>query len=392
MTAIIKQFLKLEASGGILLIIAAIIALVMANSSLNGLYNDFLSIPIIFKFGALELDKPLLLWVNDALMAIFFLIVGLEVKRELKEGSLAQRDRAIFPAIAAVGGMLAPALFYLFFNRGDEVASQGWAIPAATDIAFALGVMALLGKRVPVELKVFLLALAIIDDLGVIVIIALFYSKSIALMPLAIGVITTMALFILNWRKVSNTAIYLVLGFILWVCILKSGIHATIAGVIVGFLIPLRDKAGNSPSAELEHVLHPWVAYLILPLFAFSNAGVSLTGVTFDGILSALPVGIALGLFLGKPVGIFLFSWVSVKLGIAKLPDAINLKQIFAVSVLCGIGFTMSIFIAGLAFENASEAYNTYSKLGILVGSTIAAILGYFLLHSVLPKSKQKLK
>lgn len=252
--------------------------------------------------------------------------------------------------------------------------------------------MALLGRRVPVELKVFLLALAIIDDLGVIVIIALFYSKSVALVPLLLAALITIMLFILNWRKVSNTAVYLVLGFILWVCILKSGIHATIAGVIVGFLIPLRDKEGASPSEELEHVLHPWVAYLILPLFAFSNAGVSLNGVTLDGMLSTLPVGIALGLFLGKPIGIFLFSWVSVKLGIAKLPDAINLKQIFAVSVLCGIGFTMSIFIAGLAFEGAIEAYNTYSKLGILVGSTMAAVVGYLLLNSVLPKLKQKQK
>lgn len=316
MTAIIRQFLRLEASGGILLIVAAIIALIMANTPLSALYNEFLSIPIMIKFGALELDKPLILWVNDALMAIFFLVVGLEVKRELKEGSLAQRDRAIFPAIAAVGGMLAPALIYLFFNHGDAIGQQGWAIPAATDIAFALGVMALLGRRVPVELKVFLLALAIIDDLGVIVIIALFYSKSVALVPLLLAALITIMLFILNWRKVSNTAVYLVLGFILWVCILKSGIHATIAGVIVGFLIPLRDKEGASPSEELEHVLHPWVAYLILPLFAFSNAGVSLNGVTLDGMLSTLPVGIALGLFLGKPIGIFLFSWVSVKLGL----------------------------------------------------------------------------
>ena len=380
MTAIIRQFLRLEASGGILLIVAAIIALIMANTPLSALYNEFLSIPIMIKFGALELDKPLILWVNDALMAIFFLVVGLEVKRELKEGSLAQRDRAIFPAIAAVGGMLAPALIYLFFFLFDAIGQQGWAIPAATDIAFALGVMALLGRRVPVELKVFLLALAIIDDLGVIVIIALFYSKSVALVPLLLAALITIMLFILNWRKVSNTAVYLVLGFILWVCILKSGIHATIAGVIVGFLIPLRDKEGASPSEELEHVLHPWVAYLILPLFAFSNAGVSLNGVTLDGMLSTLPVGI------------FLFSWVSVKLGIAKLPDAINLKQIFAVSVLCGIGFTMSIFIAGLAFEGAIEAYNTYSKLGILVGSTMAAVVGYLLLNSVLPKLKQKQK
>lgn len=390
MTAIIRKFLRLEAAGGLLLIIAAIVALIMANSPAQGLYQQFLDIPISVKISSLELDKPLILWINDFLMAIFFLVVGLEVKRELLEGSLAGKDKAIFPAVAALGGMLAPALIYLLFNGADDITRQGWAIPAATDIAFALGVMALLGKRVPTELKAFLLALAIIDDLGVIVIIAFFYTSSLSLVALGLAALCVALLVIMNWRRVENTAAYLVIGLILWVCILKSGVHATLAGVIVGFLIPLHGTNNTKPSEELEHVLHPWVAYMILPIFAFANSGVQLNGVTFDGLMSTLPLGVAAGLLFGKPLGIFLFSWVSVKLGFAKLPESINLRQVFAVSVLCGIGFTMSIFITGLAFDGLDDSYSTYSRLGILLGSTLAAFLGYFLLKVVLPKPQQK--
>ncbi|MFD1093306.1 Na+/H+ antiporter NhaA [Providencia vermicola] len=389
MTAIIRKFLRLEAAGGLLLIIAAIVALIMANTPLQGAYQQFLEIPVSIKISDFSLDKPLILWINDFFMAIFFLVVGLEVKRELLEGSLASRDKAIFPAIAALGGMIAPALVYLLFNGGNEITQQGWAIPAATDIAFALGVMALLGKRVPTELKVFLLALAIIDDLGVIVIIAFFYTSSVSMIALGLAALCIAILVTMNWRQVENTAAYLVIGLILWVCILKSGVHATLAGVIVGFLIPLRGTNQTKPSEELEHVLHPWVVYLILPIFAFANSGVQLQGVTFDGLLSPLPLGVAAGLILGKPIGIFLFSWISVKLGFAKLPESINLKQVFAVSVLCGIGFTMSIFITGLAFDGIDEVYSTYSRLGILIGSTVAAVLGYFMLRVVLPKQKQ---
>lgn len=385
MTAIIRQFLKLEAASGVLLIIAAVLALIMANTPLQGIYQQFLNIPVAVKISALNIDKPFLLWINDGLMAIFFLVVGLEVKRELIEGSLAGRDKAIFPAVAAVGGMLLPALIYLFFNANDEIARQGWAIPAATDIAFALGIMALLGKRVPTELKVFLLALAIIDDLGVIIIIALFYTKSVSIMSLGLATLSLLILIWMNWRKVENTSAYLVVGIILWVCILKSGIHATLAGVIVGFSIPLKGKQNNSPSEQLEHLLHPWVAYLILPLFAFANAGLQLGGVTLANLVSSLPVGVALGLLIGKPAGIFLFSWLALKLGVAKLSAKINLKQIFAVSVLCGIGFTMSIFIASLAFEGLDN-FSTYARLGILIGSTLAAILGLLLLNCALPK------
>ncbi|MEQ4675713.1 Na+/H+ antiporter NhaA [Providencia vermicola] len=389
MTAIIRKFLRLEAAGGLLLIIAAIVALIMANTPLQGAYQQFLEIPVSIKISDFSLDKPLILWINDFFMAIFFLVVGLEVKRELLEGSLASRDKAIFPAISALGGMIAPALVYLLFNGGNEITQQGWAIPAATDIAFALGVMALLGKRVPTELKVFLLALAIIDDLGVIVIIAFFYTSSVSMIALGLAALCIAILVTMNWRQVENTAAYLVIGLILWVCILKSGVHATLAGVIVGFLIPLRGTNQTKPSEELEHVLHPWVVYLILPIFAFANSGVQLQGVTFDGLLSPLPLGVAAGLILGKPIGIFLFSWISVKLGFAKLPESINLKQVFAVSVLCGIGFTMSIFITGLAFDGIDEVYSTYSRLGILIGSTVAAVLGYFMLRVVLPKQKQ---
>ena len=388
MTAIIRKFLRLEAAGGLLLIIAAIVALMMANSPLQGAYQQFLDVPVSIKISTFGLDKPLILWINDFLMAIFFLVVGLEVKRELLEGSLAGRDKAIFPAVAALGGMIAPALIYLLFNGADEVTKQGWAIPAATDIAFALGVMALLGKRVPTELKVFLLALAIIDDLGVIVIIAFFYTSSVSVVALGLAALCIALLCVMNWRRVENTAAYLVIGLILWVCILKSGVHATLAGVIVGFLIPLRGTNGTKPSEELEHVLHPWVVYLILPIFAFANSGVSLNGITLDGLMSPLPLGVAAGLLLGKPIGIFLFSWISIKLGFAKLPESINLKQVFAVSVLCGIGFTMSIFITGLAFDGLDEVYSTYSRLGILIGSTVAAFLGYFMLRIVLPKQK----
>jgi len=385
-TRAIRQFLRLEAAGGIILIMAAIVALVLANSPLYDLYQQFLNSPVQFHFMALDINKTLLLWVNDGLMAIFFLVVGLEVKRELMCGSLASREQAIFPAIAALGGMLAPALIYLAFNHADPVTSQGWAIPAATDIAFALGVMALLGNRVPTSLKVFLLALAIIDDLGVIVIIALFYTHEVSLPALGVAAASIAVLGYLNWRGVGKTSVYLLVGAVLWTAILKSGVHATLAGVIVGFMLPMKAKNGKRPAEKLEHSLHPWVAYLILPLFAFVNAGVSLQGVSLANLTGILPSGIMLGLFIGKPLGIFLFSWVAVKMGVARLPENINFQHIFAVSVLCGIGFTMSIFIASLAFTGGAPELATYSRLGILLGSTASAVVGYMLLSRVLPR------
>ncbi|HFG2917197.1 TPA: Na+/H+ antiporter NhaA [Vibrio cholerae] len=381
MSDMIRDFFKMESAGGILLVIAAAIAMVIANSAMGEGYQAFLH---TYVFG-----MSVSHWINDGLMAVFFLLIGLEVKRELLEGALKSRETAIFPAIAAVGGMLAPALIYVAFNFNDPAAIQGWAIPAATDIAFALGIMALLGKRVPVSLKVFLLALAIIDDLGVVVIIALFYSSDLSTIALTIGFIMTGVLFMLNAKHVTKLSIYLVAGLILWIAVLKSGVHATLAGVVIGFAIPLKgNKGDHSPLKHLEHALHPYVAFAILPVFAFANAGISLQGVSLAGLTSMLPLGVALGLFLGKPLGIFSFSWAAVKLGVAKLPEGINFKHIFAVSVLCGIGFTMSIFISSLAFGQANEAYDTYARLGILMGSTTAALLGYSLLRLSLPLKK----
>ncbi|VTQ53454.1 pH-dependent sodium/proton antiporter [Campylobacter jejuni] len=387
MPNVIRQFLRMEAAGGIVLIVAAVVALVMANSPLQGAYQAFLDIPVTLRFSELLIDKPLLLWINDGLMAVFFLMIGLEVKRELCEGALANREQAMFPAIAALGGMVVPALIYLLFNGGDEIARQGWAIPAATDIAFALGVMALLGSRVPTGLKVFLLALAIIDDLGAIVIIALFYSHDVSMMALGLSAACIAVLALLNWRGVTKLTPYLLVGAVFWVCVLKSGIHATLAGVILGFLIPLNTRSNKaSPARRLEHGIHPYVAWFILPMFAFANAGISLQGATAAGAFSLLPMGIAAGLLLGKPLGIILFGGLALKSGITRLPSGITFSQIAAVSVLCGIGFTMSIFIGSLAFAELDAALLTYAKMGILMGSVASAVLGYLLLSRALPK------
>ncbi len=378
MNDVIRDFFKMESAGGILLVIAAAIAMTIANTPLGETYQAVLH--------SYVLGMSVSHWINDGLMAVFFLLIGLEVKRELLEGALKSKETAIFPAIAAVGGMLAPALIYVAFNAGDAEAISGWAIPAATDIAFALGIMALLGKRVPIALKVFLLALAIIDDLGVVVIIALFYTGDLSTTALLVGFVMTGVLFMLNAKKVTKLTPYMIVGAILWFAVLKSGVHATLAGVVIGFSIPLQGKPGeHSPLKHMEHALHPYVAFGILPLFAFANAGISLEGVSLSGLTSMLPLGIALGLLVGKPLGIFTFSWAAVKMGVAKLPEGINFKHIFAVSVLCGIGFTMSIFISSLAFAEVSPEFDTYARLGILMGSTTAAIIGYVLLRLSLP-------
>lgn len=379
MTDVIRQFLKMESAGGIVLIVAAVLAMFVANSDLQPLYDSTLHTYI----AGLSVGH----WINDGLMVIFFLLIGLEVKRELVQGALNSKDKATFPAVAAIGGMIAPALVYLAFNWGDPLAVSGWAIPAATDIAFALGVLALLGNRVPLALKVFLLALAIIDDLGVIVIIALFYSSDLSMIALASAFVSTVVLVAMNMRKVTSIPAYVVVGLILWFSVLQSGVHATLAGVVLGFAIPLQGKTGDDPSPlkKMEHALHPYVSYLILPIFAFANAGVSLDGVSLANLTEMLPLGIALGLLLGKPLGIFTFSWTAVKLGIAKLPARVNFTHIFAVSVLCGIGFTMSIFISSLAFVGVNGEFVTLSRLGILIGSTLAAVIGYVVLHFALP-------
>lgn len=377
----LKKLLNNDATGGVVLIVAAALAMLLANHSATQQgYQALLAIPVEFRFGELDISKNLLLWINDALMAIFFLMVGLEVKRELIMGSLARRDRAIFPLIAALGGMLVPGLLFLLFNGGDAAARSGWAIPTATDIAFALGILALLGSRVPPALKIFLMALAIIDDLGAIVIIALFYTNDLSMLSLGVAALAIAVLALMNLLNVRNTGLYLLVGMVLWTAVLKSGVHATLAGVVVGFLIPLAKKEGHSPAIHLEHALHPWVRWVILPLFAFANAGVSLAGVSVESLFSLLPLGIVIGLFIGKPLGITLFCWLAVKTGLAKLPEQTRMADITAVGVLCGIGFTMSIFIASLAYSEADAELITLAKIGILLGSVISAAVGYGML------------
>ncbi|MFH8133332.1 Na+/H+ antiporter NhaA [Pantoea osteomyelitidis] len=377
----LKKLLHNDATGGIVLIIAAVLAMLLANNSATQQgYQALLATPVEFRFGELDISKNLLLWINDALMAIFFLMVGLEVKRELVMGALARREQAVFPLIAALGGMLVPGLLFLLFNGGDAVTRSGWAIPTATDIAFALGILALLGSRVPPALKIFLMALAIIDDLGAIVIIALFYTNDLSVLALGVAAVAIAVLVLMNLLNVRNTGLYLLVGLVLWTAVLKSGVHATLAGVVVGFLIPLAKKEGHSPAIHLEHALHPWVRWVILPLFAFANAGVSLAGVSADSLFSLLPLGIVIGLFIGKPLGITLFCWLAVKTGLAKLPENTRMADICAVGVLCGIGFTMSIFIASLAYGDADAQLITLAKLGILLGSVISAVVGYGML------------
>ncbi|MGC0993631.1 Na+/H+ antiporter NhaA [Pantoea agglomerans] len=379
---LLKSFIESDASNGVMLIVAAVAAMILANTAATAQgYQALLNEPVQIRFGALDISKNLLLWINDALMALFFLVIGLEVKRELMVGELASRDKAIFPVIAAIGGMALPALIFLFFNHGDEIARNGWAIPTATDIAFALGVLALLGSRVPVALKVFLMALAIIDDLGAIVIIALFYTSDLSVLSLCVAACAIVVLALLNRFNVRKISIYILVGIVLWTAVLKSGVHATLAGVIVGFFVPLEKKEGHSPAEHLAHGLMPWVNWMILPLFAFANAGISLAGITLSDVLSPEPSGIILGLLIGKPLGITLFCWLAVKLRLAVLPNGTTIRDIMAIGVLCGIGFTMSIFISSLAFDAAHEQLVTFSKLGILTGSLLSAVIGYTLLR-----------
>ena len=380
----IKEFIKKESSSGILLIIVTILALILQNSFLTDIYTKFLHTPVEIRFGALHIAKPLLLWVNDGLMVIFFFVIGLEVKREVMEGHLSSLKQITLPGIAAVGGMLIPALIFIAFNRGESFAMNGWAIPTATDIAFALGILSLLGKRVPVSLKIFLMALAIIDDLGAIVIIALFYTADLSIMSITIAGISLLILFIMNRMDIAIKSAYIVVGVILWVSVLKSGVHATLAGVALAFMIPLssKDKEGKtfSMAKEMEHDLHYWVAFFILPLFAFVNAGVDLSSISLEEMAGPVPMGIMLGLFVGKQLGIFGFSWVAIKMGWASLPKESNWLQLYGVSVLTGIGFTMSLFIDKLAF-NDTDIYHYADKLAILLGSFLSGIVGYLILR-----------
>ncbi len=384
----IRDFLKLESASGILLIAASVVAMALANSPFAGSYMQILELPVAVQVGALEIAKPLLLWVNDGLMAVFFFLIGLELKREFVEGELSDMRKIALPALGAVGGMALPAAIYLLINRGDPVALSGWAIPAATDIAFALGVLALLGPRVPNTLKIFLVSLAIFDDIGAIVIIALFYTANLSFTALWVSLICIVLLSLLNWRGAMSVSLYIMVGIVMWVALLKSGIHATLAGIILAMFIPMTKEAdcGRSPLHEMEHDLHGAVSFVILPLFAFVNAGVPLHGMTPDDLLGPVPVGIALGLLLGKQLGVFGLCYIGIKLGLAKLPAGVSWGSFYGVAILCGIGFTMSLFIGSLAFERAGPPYVDQNRIGILAGSFLSAVLGYFWLSRSLPR------
>jgi NhaA family Na+:H+ antiporter len=379
----VQKFLRLETAGGFLLMAALVLALIAENSPLRPLYDLLLETPVELRIGALQLAKPLLLWINDALMAVFFFLVGLELKREVLVGQLSSASKIALPAVAAVAGIVFPALIYVALNHGDPVAMRGWAIPTATDIAFALGVLALLGSRVPASLKLFLLAVAIIDDIGAIVIIAVFYSGELSSFMFVVAGAAIVGLAILNRRGVTSATPYAVIGIVLWIAVLKSGIHATLAGILLAMFIPLKGGEDGSESllVRLEHDLHATVAFVILPIFAFANAGISLSGLKITDLTAPAPLGIALGLVVGKQFGIFAMIWITVKAGIAKLPENVSWIQIYGLSVLCGIGFTMSLFISSLAFEQGGGSYEMNERLGIIVGSIISAVLGYIILR-----------
>lgn len=391
----LQEFFRLEAAGGILLIAAAVLAMVCANSPLASLYDGFREMPVQLRVGELNLAKPLLLWINDGLMAIFFLLVALEIKREVLSGQLSSRAQLIQPLLCAVAGVAFPALIYAAINRDDPVAMQGWAIPAATDIAFALGILSLLGSRAPVAMKLLLSTIAVIDDLAAIIIIALFYTSDLSAVALISAGIAIAMMVVLNRRGVRSLTPYLLLGAVVWVCVLKSGVHATLAGVVTGLLIPhvnksdaIDDEVEHSPLESLEHALHPWVAYGILPVFAFANAGLVLSGVALSDVLSPVPLGIALGLVLGKPIGIVLAAVLGHVTGVARFGEGLGFKAIVGLGLLCGIGFTMSLFIASLAFER-QPALADSSVLGVLAASVIAATAGYLWLRLTLPKAAE---
>lgn len=381
------KFIHHEASGGVILLLAAIVAMVLANSALAPLYGALLDTHVSVRIGEAGLDKNLLHWINDGLMVVFFFHVGLEIKRELVEGELSSLKQAALPAIGALGGMVMPAIVYTIFNTSDAHAMRGWAIPTATDIAFAVGVLSFVGSRIPASLKIFLLALAIIDDLGAIVIIALFYTANLSLTALALAGVGIAGLVILNARGVTRTAAYVLVGAFVWLCVLKSGVHATLAGVVTAFAIPLTPIEGNgrtdSLAARLQESLHPWVTFGVLPAFAFANAGVSLSGLGMEQLLAPIPLGIAAGLLFGKPIGIFLFSRIAIAIGLGARPEGATWLQLFGVGIVGGIGFTMSLFIGMLAFPEPTHAADI--RIGVLAGSICSAILGYVLLRNLKP-------
>ncbi len=380
----LQAFLRSEALGGYVLMAAALAALIIANSPAAPLYFDVLGSKLGFQAGPIVLRETVLHWINDGLMAVFFLLVGLEIKREVLDGQLRGVSRIVLPGIAALGGMVAPALIYVLINIGSPETLRGWAIPAATDIAFALGILALLGSRVPTSLKIFLTALAILDDLGAIIIIALFYTAQLKVVALAMAGALLVCLFCLNRAGVTRLTPYLLIGAVLWYFVLKSGVHATLAGVALALTIPLSPRNAGKPGAhsplhDLEHALHKPVALLIVPIFGFANAGVSFAGMGLASLAQPVPMGVALGLFLGKQLGVFGFAWLAIKAGVASPPRHATFTQLYGIALLCGIGFTMSLFIGALAFTDAASVDAT--KIGVLAGSLASGLIGFLLLR-----------
>jgi NhaA family Na+:H+ antiporter len=386
----VTEFFRLESAGGILLVFASILAMVFANSGLQNIYSLFLSTPVEIKIGKLEIAKPLLLWINDGLMAVFFFLVGLELKRELIEGELSDRRNIILPGIGAIGGMAIPAAIYMYFNYSDPIAVKGWAIPAATDIAFALGILSLLGSRVPISLKIFLTSLAIFDDVGAILIIAFFYTEQISTLALILVACCVPLLALMNKRDIISKSAYIFVGIVMWVAMLKSGVHATLAGVLLAMFIPISSKKSpqESPLKDLEYDLHSLVAFAILPIFAFANAGINLSGVGFTQLSHGVPLGIALGLVVGKQVGIFGLCWIAITLKLTNIPKGMSWMSLYGTSALCGIGFTMSLFIGSLAFEGVDKIFD--ERLGIILGSLISGTIGYIILRLSLPDKGKK--
>ncbi|XOV80681.1 MAG: Na+/H+ antiporter NhaA [Aestuariibacter sp.] len=387
MSSAIKTFFHHEAAPGVLLVAAAFLAMILANSPLENIYHAFLNLPVVMQFGTFEIAKPLTLWINDGLMAVFFFLVGLEIKRELLAGHLSQPSQVVLPAIAAIAGIIFPALFYLWFTNGDDIAANGWAIPAATDIAFALGLFILFGRSLPITLKLFLLSVAIFDDIGAIVIIALFYSQDLSAFSLIVAATGLAALLVVNRLQVRFQAVYIMIGIVVWAAVLKSGVHATLAGFALAWFIPLklRNSNGKRMLPHMEHALHPWVAFFVLPVFAFANAGVNILNVSMETLFNPITLGIVAGLFLGKQIGILGSCWLAVKTGIARLPKGANWLQMYGVCLLCGVGFTMSLFIGSLAFEGMAASYQLSVKLGVLLGSLLSAVVGALVLIKAKP-------
>jgi len=379
----ITRFLKLESLGGIILMFAALGAMLLANSPLAPYYNLLIDTPVEIRVGSFMIAKPLLMWINDGLMTVFFFMVGLELKRELIEGELSDKRKIILPGVGAIGGMLIPALIYTYFNAGDAIAMKGWAIPAATDIAFALGILSLLGSRVPTSIKIFLTSLAIFDDIGAIIIIALFYTEKISMNAIIFVVCCLLVLAILNKLNVESRNIYRIVGIAMWVAMLKSGVHATLTGVLLAMFIPLKSKTREdySPLKSMEQDLHSAVAYIILPVFAFANSGIRIVGIGADAVLHSVPLGIAIGLFLGKQLGIFALCWAVIKLKFTSLPAGMSWGSLYGTAALCGVGFTMSLFISSLAFEETGFNLLFNERLGIIIGSLLSGIVGYLVLR-----------